>query len=80
MQLERDLRPSIKEVVEILTCVRDGDGGDNSMNKKASQKEDVCLLKDGLQFSPDTVIHRFHSQSTNHSVASNASRLSNIKC
>ncbi|VAH71752.1 unnamed protein product [Triticum turgidum subsp. durum] len=80
LQLERDLRPSIKEVVEILTCVRDGDGGDNSMNKKASQKEDVCLLKDGLQFSPDTVIHRFHSQSTNHSVASNASRLSNIKC
>ncbi|XP_020196838.1 LEAF RUST 10 DISEASE-RESISTANCEUS RECEPTOR-LIKE PROTEIN KINASE-like 1.2 isoform X5 [Aegilops tauschii subsp. strangulata] len=80
LQLERDLRPSIKEVVEILTCVRDGDCGANSMKKKASQKEDVCLLKDGLQFSPDTVIHRFHSQSTNHSVASNASGLSNNKC
>ncbi|KAM3346370.1 hypothetical protein ACQJBY_020752 [Aegilops geniculata] len=80
LQLERDLRPSIKEVVEILTCVRDGDCGANSMKKKASQKEDACLLKDGLQFSPDTVIHRFYSQSTNHSVASNASGLSNSKC
>ncbi|KAM3197990.1 hypothetical protein ACQJBY_073216 [Aegilops geniculata] len=80
LQLERGLRPSIKEVVEILTCVRDRDCGANSMKKKASQKEDTCLLKDGLQFSPDTVIHRFHSQSTNHSVASNASGLSNSKC
>uniref|UniRef100_A0A3B6EBA0 non-specific serine/threonine protein kinase n=1 Tax=Triticum aestivum TaxID=4565 RepID=A0A3B6EBA0_WHEAT len=80
LQLERDLRPSIKEVVEILTCVRDGDCQSKSMKKKASQKEDVCLLEDGLQFSPDTVIHRFHSQSTNHSVASNASGLSNSKC
>ncbi|VAH56236.1 unnamed protein product [Triticum turgidum subsp. durum] len=77
LQLERDLRPSIKEVVEILTCIRDGDCRANSMKKKkASQKEDASLLKDGLQFSPDTVTHRFYSQSTNHSVASNASGLS----
>ncbi|XP_048561467.1 LEAF RUST 10 DISEASE-RESISTANCE LOCUS RECEPTOR-LIKE PROTEIN KINASE-like 1.2 [Triticum urartu] len=76
LQLERDQRPSIKEVVEILTCVRGGDCRANSMKKKASQKEDASLLKDGLQFSPDTVIHRFYSQSTNHSVASNASGLS----
>ncbi|KAM3346355.1 hypothetical protein ACQJBY_020745 [Aegilops geniculata] len=75
LQMERDLRPSIKEVVEILTCVRDEDYQSKSMKKKASQKEDAHLLTDGLQFSPDTVIHRFHSQSTNHSVASNASGL-----
>ncbi|XP_048561388.1 LEAF RUST 10 DISEASE-RESISTANCE LOCUS RECEPTOR-LIKE PROTEIN KINASE-like 1.2 isoform X4 [Triticum urartu] len=75
LQMERDLRPSIKEVVEILTCVRDGDYQSKSMKKKASQKEDAHLLKEGLQFSPDTVIHRFDSQSTNHSVASNASGL-----
>ncbi|XP_044974551.1 LEAF RUST 10 DISEASE-RESISTANCE LOCUS RECEPTOR-LIKE PROTEIN KINASE-like 1.2 isoform X2 [Hordeum vulgare subsp. vulgare] len=75
LQMEREMRPSIKEVVEILTYVRDGDYQSKSMRKKASQKEDVHLLTDGLQFSPDTVIHRFHSQSTNHSVASNASGL-----
>uniref|UniRef100_A0A453DUD5 non-specific serine/threonine protein kinase n=3 Tax=Aegilops tauschii subsp. strangulata TaxID=200361 RepID=A0A453DUD5_AEGTS len=75
LQMERDLRPSIKEVVEILTCVRDGDCRAKSMKKKASQKEDAHLLTEGLQFSPDSVIHRFHSQSTNHSVASNASGL-----
>ncbi|VAH71654.1 unnamed protein product [Triticum turgidum subsp. durum] len=75
LQMERDLRPSIKEVVEILTCVRDGDCRAKSMKKKASQKDDVHLLTEGLQFSPDSVIHRFHSQSTNHSVASNASGL-----
>ncbi|XP_044338386.1 LEAF RUST 10 DISEASE-RESISTANCEUS RECEPTOR-LIKE PROTEIN KINASE-like 1.2 isoform X4 [Triticum aestivum] len=75
LQMERDLRPSIKEVVEILTCVRDGDYQSKSMKKKASQKEDAHLLTEGLQFSPDTVIHRFDSQSTNHSVASNASGL-----
>ncbi|KAM3198001.1 hypothetical protein ACQJBY_073221 [Aegilops geniculata] len=75
LQMERDLRPSIKEVVEILTCVRDGDCRAKSMKKKASQKEDAHLLTEGLQFSPDTVIHRFDSQSTNRSVASNASGL-----
>ncbi|KAI5004368.1 hypothetical protein ZWY2020_031611 [Hordeum vulgare] len=75
LQMEREMRPSIKEVVEILTYVRDGDYQSKSMRKKASQKEDVHLLTDALQFSPDTVIHRFHSQSTNHSVASNASGL-----
>ncbi|KAM3197995.1 hypothetical protein ACQJBY_073217 [Aegilops geniculata] len=75
LQMERDLRPSIKEVVEILTCVRDGDCRAKSMKKKASQKEDAHLLMDDVQFSPDTVIHRFHSRSTNHSVASNASGL-----
>ncbi|VAH55921.1 unnamed protein product [Triticum turgidum subsp. durum] len=75
LQMERDLRPSIKEVVEILTYVRDGDYRAKSMKKKASQKEDAHLLTNDLQFSPDSVIHRFHSQSTNHSVASNASGL-----
>ncbi|XP_044974588.1 LEAF RUST 10 DISEASE-RESISTANCE LOCUS RECEPTOR-LIKE PROTEIN KINASE-like 1.2 isoform X4 [Hordeum vulgare subsp. vulgare] len=81
LQMERDLRPSIKEVVEILTCVRDGDCLSKSLKKKGSQKEDAHLLTvtDGVQFSPDTVIHRFHSQSTNHSGASNASGLSNVK-
>ncbi|XBI14940.1 hypothetical protein VPH35_057448 [Triticum aestivum] len=80
LQMDRDLRPSIKEVVEILTCVRNRDCHVKSMKKQASQKEDADFLTDGLQFSPDTVIHRFHSQSTNHSGASNASGLSNMKC
>ncbi|CAM0879000.1 unnamed protein product [Alopecurus aequalis] len=73
LQLERELRPSIKEVVEILSCIRDGDCPAKSMRKDASQKEDAHLLRGSLQFSPDSVIHRFNSQSTNHSVVSNAS-------
>uniref|UniRef100_A0A0A8YJ67 Uncharacterized protein n=1 Tax=Arundo donax TaxID=35708 RepID=A0A0A8YJ67_ARUDO len=43
------------------------------MDRNSSPKEDAHLLKNSLQYSPDSVIHRFHSQSTNHSVASNAS-------
>ncbi|CAM0879006.1 unnamed protein product [Alopecurus aequalis] len=73
LQLERELRPSIKEVVEILNCIRDGDCPAKNMSNDASQKEDIHLLKGSLHFSPDSVIHRFHSQSTNHSVASSAS-------
>uniref|UniRef100_A0ACD5VE39 Uncharacterized protein n=1 Tax=Avena sativa TaxID=4498 RepID=A0ACD5VE39_AVESA len=73
LQLERELRPSIKEVVEVLNCIRDGDCPGKNMSKKTSLKEDTHLLKHSLQYSPDSVIHRFHSQSTNHSVASNAS-------
>jgi serine/threonine protein kinase len=75
LQLERELRPSIKEVVEILNCIRDGDCPSKKMGKDASLKEDTHLLRGSLQFSPDSVIHRFHSQSTNHSVASNGSRV-----
>jgi hypothetical protein len=73
LQLERELRPSIKEVVEVLNCIRDGDCPAKKMSKDASLKEDAHLLRGSLQFSPDSVIHRFHSQSTDHSVASNAS-------
>ncbi|KAM0831188.1 hypothetical protein ACQ4PT_065736 [Festuca glaucescens] len=72
LQLERNLRPSIKEVVEILNCIRDGDCPAKNMSQNASLKEDAHLLNQSLQFSPASVIHRFHSQSTNHSVASNA--------
>ncbi|CAM0878997.1 unnamed protein product [Alopecurus aequalis] len=75
LQLDRELRPSIKEVVEILNCIRDGDCPTKSMSKDASQKEDVHLLRGSLQFSPNSVIHRFHSQSTNPSVVSNSSEV-----
>ncbi|CAO2204775.1 unnamed protein product [Urochloa humidicola] len=72
LQLERDLRPSIKEVVDALNCIKNGDSPDKKMEMK-SPKEDVHLLKNSVQYSPDSVIHRFHSQSTTHSAASNAS-------
>ncbi|XP_062194604.1 LEAF RUST 10 DISEASE-RESISTANCE LOCUS RECEPTOR-LIKE PROTEIN KINASE-like 1.2 isoform X2 [Phragmites australis] len=73
LQLERDLRPSIKEVVDILSCIRNGECPAKRMDRNSSPKEDAHLLKNSLRYSPDSVIHRFHSQSTNHSVASNAS-------
>ncbi|KAK3163822.1 hypothetical protein QOZ80_1AG0008750 [Eleusine coracana subsp. coracana] len=70
LQMERDLRPSIKEVVEILNCIKNGEC---PTKRNSSPKEDVHLLKNSIQYSPDSVIHRYHSQSTNHSGASNAS-------
>ncbi|KAG0536684.1 hypothetical protein BDA96_03G085000 [Sorghum bicolor] len=74
LQLERDSRPSMKEVVETLNCIKNGDSPETKMDKTSSSpKEDVHLLTNNIQFSPDSVIHRFHSQSTTHSVASNAS-------
>jgi serine/threonine protein kinase len=73
LQMDRESRPPIKEVVEVLNCIKNGECPAEKMNKNASPKEDSHLLKDSLQYSPDSVIHRFHSQSTNHSVASNSS-------
>ncbi|XP_066317248.1 LEAF RUST 10 DISEASE-RESISTANCEUS RECEPTOR-LIKE PROTEIN KINASE-like 1.2 isoform X2 [Miscanthus floridulus] len=75
LQLERDSRPSMKEVVEALNCIKNnGDSPENKADRSSSSpKEDAHLLTNSIQFSPDSVIHRFHSQSTTHSVASNAS-------
>lgn len=75
LQLERDLRPSIKEVVEALNRIKNGDSPGKRMDVNSSPKEDTHLLRtsNNIQYSPDSVIHRFHSQSTTHSVASNAS-------
>ncbi|TVU22053.1 hypothetical protein EJB05_31729, partial [Eragrostis curvula] len=70
LQMDRELRPSIKEVVEMLNCIKNGEC---PAKRKSSPKEDAHLLKNSIQYSPDSVIHRFHSQSTNHSGASNAS-------
>ncbi|CAO2160969.1 unnamed protein product [Urochloa humidicola] len=72
LQLERDLRPSIKEVVDALNCIKNGDSPEKMIEMK-SPKEDAHLLRNSVQYSPDSVIHRFHSQSTTHSAASNAS-------
>ncbi|KAL5222405.1 hypothetical protein ABZP36_027118 [Zizania latifolia] len=77
LQLDRDVRPPIKEVVEVLHCIKDGECPAKTVSKNAtSPKEDahLHLLRDSVQYSPDSVIHRFHSQSTSYSVASSASR------
>ncbi|NP_001355004.1 LEAF RUST 10 DISEASE-RESISTANCE LOCUS RECEPTOR-LIKE PROTEIN KINASE-like 1.2 isoform 1 precursor [Zea mays] len=74
LQLERDSRPSMKEVVVALNCIKNGDSPENKMDRSSSSpKEDAHLLTNSIQYSPDSVIHRFHSQSTTHSAASNAS-------
>jgi len=74
LQLERDSRPSMKEIVEALNCIKNGDSPKNKTDRSSSSpKEDAHLLTNSIQYSPDSVIHRFHSQLTTHSVASNAS-------
>jgi serine/threonine protein kinase len=70
LQMERDLRPPIKEVVEVLNRIKNREC---QAKRNSSAKEDAHLLKNSLQYSPDSVIHRVHSQSTKHSGASNAS-------
>ncbi|KAG8046210.1 hypothetical protein GUJ93_ZPchr0008g11718 [Zizania palustris] len=73
LQLDRDVRPPIKEVEEVLHCIKDGGECPAKMVRRdASPEEDAQLHL--LRYSPDSVIHRFHSQSTSYSVASSASR------
>ncbi|CAO2145713.1 unnamed protein product [Urochloa humidicola] len=67
LQLDRNLRPSIKEVLDALNCIKNG----VPRIEMKSPKKDAHLLKNSVQNSPDSVIH---SQSaTTHSAASNDS-------
>nr|CAB3476383.1 unnamed protein product [Digitaria exilis] len=55
LQLERDLRPSIKEVVEALNCIKNGESPGKKVDVNSSPKEDTHLLRNGIQYSPDSV-------------------------
>ncbi|KAG1334749.1 putative LEAF RUST 10 DISEASE-RESISTANCE LOCUS RECEPTOR-LIKE PROTEIN KINASE-like 1.1 [Cocos nucifera] len=65
LQLERDMRPSIKEVLEVLREIESGQYKTKKMvETDVPVKEDASLLKNTLPYSPDSVTARWESRST----------------
>ncbi|XP_078174377.1 LEAF RUST 10 DISEASE-RESISTANCE LOCUS RECEPTOR-LIKE PROTEIN KINASE-like 1.2 isoform X2 [Carex rostrata] len=65
LQCDRDMRPSIKEVLEALKVIeKGGQVGGDKLEKKNSKKEEDHLLKSDEIFSPVTVMDRWKSSST----------------
>jgi len=74
LQLDREMRPSIREALEVLRGIEGG--GDNKAEKEAEvtevqTKEEARLLKNVLPFSPDSVTERWSSRSTTTNTSSN---------
>ncbi|KAJ3700842.1 hypothetical protein LUZ61_004547 [Rhynchospora tenuis] len=63
LQSDRDMRPSIKEVLEDLRVIEKGNFSDNKM-KENMTKEETYLLKFDANSSPDTMINSWNSCST----------------
>ncbi|XP_078174381.1 LEAF RUST 10 DISEASE-RESISTANCE LOCUS RECEPTOR-LIKE PROTEIN KINASE-like 1.1 [Carex rostrata] len=64
LQPEREMRPSIKEVLETLRVIEKGDSNGDKMVKENMIKEETYLLKGETNFSPNTVIDSWKSSST----------------
>ncbi|KAJ4818185.1 Protein kinase family protein [Rhynchospora pubera] len=68
LQSDRDLRPSIKEVLEALNVIeKRGHGGDKL--EKENLSKDSHLLQSGANFSPVTVMDRWESSSTTPNIS-----------
>ncbi|XP_010916447.1 LEAF RUST 10 DISEASE-RESISTANCEUS RECEPTOR-LIKE PROTEIN KINASE-like 1.2 isoform X1 [Elaeis guineensis] len=65
LQLEREMRPSIKEVLEVLREIESGQYKTKKvLETDVPVKEDASLLKNTLPYSPDSVTARWESRST----------------
>ncbi|KAJ4794349.1 Protein kinase family protein [Rhynchospora pubera] len=64
LQSDRDMRPSIKEVLEALKVIEKGGQSEDKFGKENSAKEEAHLLKSDAIFSPVTVMERWKSSST----------------
>ncbi|KAJ3694440.1 hypothetical protein LUZ60_009920 [Juncus effusus] len=71
LQSEREMRPSIKEVLEVLLVVQkegfgnSNEGGENKgENSLVREESESCLLRNDMVDSPDTVIERWTSRTT----------------
>ncbi|XP_078174379.1 LEAF RUST 10 DISEASE-RESISTANCE LOCUS RECEPTOR-LIKE PROTEIN KINASE-like 1.1 isoform X2 [Carex rostrata] len=64
LQPEREMRPSIKEVLETLRVIEKGDYNGDKMVKENMIKEETYLLKGETNFSPDTMTDSWKSSST----------------
>ncbi|XP_038984720.1 LEAF RUST 10 DISEASE-RESISTANCE LOCUS RECEPTOR-LIKE PROTEIN KINASE-like 1.2 isoform X3 [Phoenix dactylifera] len=65
LQLEREMRPSIKEALEVLREIESGEYKTKKVvDTDVPAKEDASLLKNILPYSPDAVTERWESRST----------------
>lgn len=64
LRLERDMRPPMKEVLEVLRGIRDGANNVENVGKGALAQEDAYLLRKNPPYSPDSVTDRWMSKST----------------
>jgi serine/threonine protein kinase len=64
LQCDRDMRPSIKEVLEALKAIKKGGEVGDKLGKENSTKEETHLLHSGAVCSPVTVMERWKSGST----------------
>lgn len=63
LQSDGEMRPGIKEVLDILRCIK-GEVDADSVVVDSPVKEESKLLKNVVPFSPDTVTDRWSSRST----------------
>nr|CAD1834972.1 unnamed protein product [Ananas comosus var. bracteatus] len=69
LQRDREMRPSIKEVLEVLRGIEDGacemgKEEEGNVNVGGGAGDDAGLLKNSAAFSPDSVTHKWVSRST----------------
>ncbi|KAJ1684942.1 hypothetical protein LUZ63_016332 [Rhynchospora breviuscula] len=64
LQSDRDMRPSIKEVLEALKVIEKGGQSEDKFGKENLAKEEAHLLQSDAIFSPVTVMERWKSSST----------------
>ncbi|XP_078153983.1 LEAF RUST 10 DISEASE-RESISTANCE LOCUS RECEPTOR-LIKE PROTEIN KINASE-like 1.1 isoform X2 [Carex rostrata] len=64
LQLDREMRPSIKEVLETLRVIEKGDYNGDKMVKENMMKEETYLLKGETNHSSDTMADSWKSSST----------------
>ncbi|KAJ4765472.1 Protein kinase family protein [Rhynchospora pubera] len=69
LQSDRDMRPSIKEVLEALKVIEKGGHGGDKLEKENLSKKDSHLLQSGANFSPVTVMDRWESSSTTPNIS-----------
>ncbi|XP_078174559.1 LEAF RUST 10 DISEASE-RESISTANCE LOCUS RECEPTOR-LIKE PROTEIN KINASE-like 1.3 isoform X2 [Carex rostrata] len=64
LQSDRDMRPSMKEVLEVLRVIRNGGYERDKIAEISPSKEEAHLLERGPMFSPNTVMGDWMSKST----------------
>ncbi|KAJ1684941.1 hypothetical protein LUZ63_016331 [Rhynchospora breviuscula] len=64
LQSDRDMRPSIKEVLEALKVIEKGGHGGDKLERENLSKKDSHLPESGANFSHVTVMDRWESSST----------------
>ncbi|XP_078153562.1 LEAF RUST 10 DISEASE-RESISTANCE LOCUS RECEPTOR-LIKE PROTEIN KINASE-like 1.2 [Carex rostrata] len=70
LQSARDMRPSMKEVLEVLTVIQNGGYEREKITEISPSKEEAHLLEGEAMFSPNTVISGWMSKFTTPNISS----------